>query len=531
MQNVKTKLWLIVILIAIAGVYLTPSLTKPLPDWWQNLLPTDKIHLGLDLQGGMHLILGVQSEKAVESTLEQNSGDIREELGKAGISYKSVEKEDADKIRITLVSAQDKQKLETFLEDYYQFDSKPWQENEASGAVLTLKKAELTRIKDYAVSQSLETIRNRIDQFGVSEPTIQRQGANHILIQLPGIKDPRRAIKLIGKTALLEFKMLDEENSLEKALDGKVPRGSEVLYQKEVDPATGKTTKRPFLVKKKTLMTGEVITDARVGIDQQYGDSYVSMSFDKRGTRLFARITEANVKKRLAIILDGNVYSAPTIQEKIAGGKAQITGRFSPEEAHDLAIVLRAGSLPAPVEILEERTVGPSLGHDSIQQGLMSIMVGGLIVIMFMIVYYKLSGVVANLALFLNIVFLMAALAAFKATLTLPGIAGIVLTIGMAVDANVLIFERIREELALGKTVRAAIDGGYSKAFLTILDANITTLIAAIVLFQFGTGPIKGFAVTLSLGIIASMFTAIVVTRVIFDLALQGRRRVTSLSI
>jgi preprotein translocase subunit SecD len=277
-------------------------------------------------------------------------------------------------------------------------------------------------------------------------------------------------------------------------------------------------------------MTGSVLKNARMQIGSEFAEPYVLMVFDSRGSRLFARITEANVKRRLAIVLDGTVYSAPVIQEKIEGGRAQITGNFTTDEAHDLAIVLRAGSLPAPVEILEERTVGPSLGHDSIQKGLLSILVGGLIVLVFMPIYYKLSGMVANLALLLDMLFIIAALAAFKATLTLPGIAGIVLTIGMAVDANVLIFERIREELAVGKTVRAAVDSGYSKAFLTILDANVTTLIAAIVLFQFGTGPIKGFAVTLSLGIIASMFTAIIVTRVVFDLALQNRR-VVSLSI
>ncbi len=530
MQNLRTKTWLILALVLIGAVCVLPSVGIELPGSLKKILPADKIHLGLDLQGGMHLVLGVKTEKAVESSLDQNIADIKDEIRKAGIRYRSVKPEEGYKLRVTLSSPEYMEKLNTVLENYYQFESKTWKENGDAGAVLTLKKREINRIREYAVSQSLETIRNRIDEFGVSEPTIQRQGADHILVQLPGIKDTQRAIKLIGKTALLEFKMLDHENSLERALAGDIPEGSEILYEKDVDPATGKITKTPYLLKKATLMTGDVITDARVGIDNQYGDSYVTMTFNKRGTRLFARITEANVKKRMAIILDKNVYSAPTIQEKIAGGKAQITGRFTPEEAHDLAIVLRAGSLPAPVEILEERTVGPSLGKDSIEKGLKSIMIGGLIVVIFMVVYYKLSGIVANLALVLNILFMMAALAAFKATLTLPGIAGIVLTIGMAVDANVLIFERIREELALGKTVRAAVDSGYSKAFLTILDANITTLIAAIVLFQFGTGPIKGFAVTLSLGIIASMFTAIIVTRVIFDLVLQNRR-VTKLSI
>ena len=264
-------------------------------------------------------------------------------------------------------------------------------------------------------------------------------------------------------------------------------------------------------------MTGDVLTDAQMEVGGEYGEPYVSIAFDKGGAKLFEQITAENVGKRLAIILDKNVYSAPVIREKIAGGRAVITGRFTDEEAKDLAIVLRAGALPAPVEILHQRSVGPSLGHDSIRKGLFSLLIGFTLVIFFMVIYYKLSGFVANLALILNIILIMAVLSMFKATLTLPGIAGIVLTIGMAVDANVLIFERIREELLLGKTVRASISAGYGKAFITILDANVTTLIAAIVLFQFGTGPVKGFAVTLSIGIIASMFTAIFVTRFVFD--------------
>ncbi|MBI5788286.1 MAG: protein translocase subunit SecD [Candidatus Schekmanbacteria bacterium] len=534
MQSIKKRLWLVLALVIVAFVYVTPSIFSlsggNVPEWWQKLLPTDKVHLGLDLQGGMHLILGVRDDKAVESVLAQNSSDMEEELKKAGIPYKSIAREGENQIRITLFNAQDKDKLDKTLETYAQFESAAFRDGELTGALLTMRREEVNRIKDYAIRQSLETIRNRIDQFGVSEPTIQRQGSNNILVQLPGIKDSGRAIALIGKTALLEFKLLDEENSLEAALAGTVPPGSEIRYQKEVDPATGKVTKTPFLVQKKTLMTGDVITDAMVNINDQFGDSYVSITFDKRGERLFARITEANVKKRLAIVLDGNVYSAPMIQEKIESGRAQITGRFTVEEARDLAIVLRVGALPAPVEILEERTVGPSLGRDSIQKGLLAAAIGSAFVFLFMIIYYRLSGIVANIALLLDLLFIFAALAAFKATLTLPGIAGIALTIGMGVDANILIYERIREELITGKMPRAAVDSGYDKAFSSILDSNLTTLIAAAVLYQFGTGPIRGFAVTLSLGILASMFTAIIVTKMIFDMSLQGRK-VTSLSI
>ena len=298
----------------------------------------------------------------------------------------------------------------------------------------------------------------------------------------------------------------------------------QVLYKIDEDPETQRQSKTPFLLKKRTLLTGAYLTDARVQIDSQYNTPYVSLDFDKKGARIFERITGDNVNKRLAIVLDQNVASAPVIQEKIAGGQARITGNFSMEEARDLAIVLRAGALPAPVDILEERTVGPSLGADSIRAGLISMCIGGILVVLFMILYYKGSGIIADFALALNIVLIAGGLASFQATLTLPGIAGIILTIGMAVDANVIIFERIREELALGRTPRAAVDAGYERATLTILDANITTLIAAVVLGQFGTGAVRGFAVTLSLGVIASMFTALVMSRMIFDYILKTRK-------
>jgi preprotein translocase subunit SecD len=284
-----------------------------------------------------------------------------------------------------------------------------------------------------------------------------------------------------------------------------------------VDPKTGRRIKVPYLLKKRTLLTGEYITDARVRIDSQYNEPYVSLSFNSRGARLFEKITSENIEKKLAIVLDNNIYSAPVIRDRIPDGKAQITGRFTMDDARDLAIVLRAGNLPAPVEILEKRTVGPSLGKDSIEKGFRSMIIGGVVVVVFMVIYYGFSGIIADMALLLNILFIMAGLAFFGATLTLPGIAGMILTIGMAVDANVLIFERIREEMRLGKPTRAAIEGGYAKAMVTILDANVTTFIAALVLFQFGTGPVRGFAVTLSIGIVASFITAVFVTRVVFD--------------
>ncbi len=364
----------------------------------------------------------------------------------------------------------------------------------------------------------------------MAEPDIRRQGQNRILLQLPGIKDPQRAKDLIGRTAQLEFKLVDNTASLQAAVDGNVPPGRQLLYQVDEDPQTGQKTKTPFLLKKRTLLTGDNLTDARVQIDSQYNNPYVSLEFDKKGARIFERITDENTGKLLAIVLDDRMASAPVIREKISGGRAQITGQFTMNQARDLAIVLRAGALPAPVEILEERTVGPSLGTDSIRKGLISMGIGGLLVILFMILYYKGAGIIADIALTLNVFFIAGGLAAFNATLTLPGIAGIILTIGMAVDANVIIFERIREELTLGKTPRAALDAGYNRATLTILDANVTTLIAAAVLFQFGTGAIKGFAVTLSMGVIASLLTSLILSRTIFEFILQ-KRKVKTISI
>ncbi|MGD9343687.1 MAG: protein translocase subunit SecD, partial [Desulfuromonadales bacterium] len=393
-----------------------------------------------------------------------------------------------------------------------------------------LSDSEIEAVQEYAVRQALETLRNRVDQFGVSEPTLQRQADNRILIQLPGVKDPQRAIDLLGKTARLEFKMVMENANPQDAIAGNLPRGGQLLYERRVDPLSGAVSEIPVIVETKTILTGDLLSNAQVRIDTRFNDPYVAIDFNSVGAKRFDQITAANVGKRMAIVLDDTVYSAPVIRERISGGSAQISGSFTEQEATDLAIVLRAGSLPAPVKIMENRTVGPSLGQDSINQGIMSILIGSVLVILAMFLYYRLSGLVANLVLILNIVFIMAMLSIFGATLTLPGLAGIVLTVGMAVDANVLIFERIREELRLGRTARAALEAGFEKAKLTIIDANITTLIAALVLFQFGTGPVKGFAVTLSIGIISSLFTAVIVSRLIFDFFLS-RSQATRLSI
>jgi preprotein translocase subunit SecD len=509
---------LVLAVILVAVVYLLPSLV---PGAW----PYKKINLGLDLQGGMHLVLEVQTDKAVENNIERIGQELRGFMKSERIRHIGLNVPQGDRIDVSLPDKENLAKFDALLsKEYRGLETTRQSDGDATRISLQLPQSEIDQIKDLAVRQALETIRNRIDQFGVSEPDIRRQGENRILIQLPGVSETERAKDLIGKTALLEFKLVDEENDVAAALKGSLPRDSEILYEYNLDPETGqRLNQTPLLLKKRTLLTGAQLTDARVQIDSQYNEPYVSISFDKKGARIFEKITEENVKKRLAIVLDNRVYSAPVIQEKIPGGQARITGRFSTDEANDLAIALRAGALPAPVQILEERTVGPSLGSDSIRQGLISMCIGGIIVVIFMAFYYRAAGIIADIALLLNILLIAGGLAAFQATLTLPGIAGIILTIGMAVDANVLIFERIREELHLGKTPRAAVDAGYDRATLTILDANVTTLIAALVLFQFGTGPVKGFAVTLSLGVIASLFTALILTRQIFDFLLLKR--------
>jgi preprotein translocase subunit SecD len=510
---------LIAAVIVAAVIYVIPTFK---PGVW----PHKKINLGLDLQGGMHLALEVEAEKAVENTIERTGQEIHDLAREQHIRIQSIKRVNGIKLDVQVAQQDNINRFESMLDKEFQ-DLRISDRKISNGVLsmtLDLPDKDTDRIRKQAVQQALETIRNRIDQFGVSEPDIRIQGDRRILIQLPGVKDTQRAKELIGRTALLEFKLVDENHNVSDALNGDMPPGDEILYESKVNPDTHRMQKTPYLVKKRTALTGAYLTDARVEIDSRYNEPYVSITFDKKGARLFARITRENVKKRLAIVLDNNIYSAPVIQEEIAGGQARITGSFSTDEARDLAIVLRAGALPAPVKIVEERTVGPSLGTDSIHQGLLSMLVGGILVILFMAIYYKGSGLVADFALILNIPLIGAGLAGFGATLTLPGIAGIILTIGMAVDANVLIYERIREELLLGKTPRAAVDAGYERATLTILDANVTTLIAALVLFQFGTGPVKGFAVTLSLGVVASVFTALVITRAIFDYFMINRK-------
>ncbi len=508
MNNFKLR-GIIIAVVMIAGLILSlptmVSLLTPyqLADNWLGPLGKyiKQVKLGLDLQGGMHLILKVDTDKAVTGKLNIIASTIKSEMQQKRIHYTKIEVVAPDSLAVTLRDPADQDKLTGIINEQSSF-SDPSTETAGGVTVLkySIKNEEIQKIKDSSISQALETIRNRIDQLGVSEPSIITEGRDRINVQLPGITDPERAKKIIGETAVLEFKLVDEEHSLSNALAGDIPQGSYIAYMKE--------TNEPILLKQQVELTGDTLNDARVKIDG--ASPYISLDFNSQGARDFERITGENINKRLAILLDNKVYSAPVIKDRIAGGKASITGRFTDQEAKNLAIVLRSGSLLAPVEILEERTVGPSLGKDSIHQGLVACAIGGALVILFMIIYYRASGMLANIAVTLNIMLIAAFMALVGAVLTLPGIAGIILTIGMAVDANILIFERMREEIRLGRTPKMVVEAGYKHAVSTVVDANVTTLIAGLVLFQFGTGPIKGFAVTLCFGILTTLFTVLV---------------------
>ncbi|ATX81662.1 preprotein translocase subunit SecD [Mariprofundus ferrinatatus] len=521
----RWKYWLILAVLAVSLMGSLPNLTTP-PSWWPSAL-SNPMSLGLDLKGGIHLVLDVDVDKAVSHSVEEDIDTARQALRKERIRYSSLTTE-ASSMTVVVKEATEVDAARKILaENFSTYDITNPADNTF---VLNLKQASAKEIRNFAVDQAIEVIRGRIDALGTTEPVIIKQGEHRILVQIPGYEDTTHAKQLIGRTAQLEFKLVDEKGDLDKALSGQIPPGDIIMYGPE-QTRNGKSFRQPYLLKRHTELSGNEIADARVSIDSRFNEYAVTLKFNSKGARKFDKLTAAHVGERFAIILEGVVNSAPVIRERIAGGSAQITGSFSPEEAHDLAIVLRAGALPAPVKVVEERSIGPSLGQDSIDQGMNSVIIGSILVLIFMAVYYRMFGMVANVALAFNMLLILAAMSIIGGTLTLPGIAGIVLTIGMAVDANVLIFERIREELRLGKTPLAAIDGGYDKALSTIVDANITTLIAAIVLFQFGSGPVKGFAVTLSVGIIASMFTAIMVTRSIIALSTAKRKRIEKLSI
>ena len=493
--------------------------------------PRKTINLGLDLQGGIHLVLGVDIDKALQIQTERAAERVRVALEGKGIAVGKAERRGTTEIQIQLASPAAWGEAQTLLQREFPIFEIKEPDQAAGRLVLALRPQEVTNQRDSFVRQGLETIRNRVDQFGVAEPSIQQQGDNRILVQLPGVQDPERAKALIGKTALLEFKLVsDRVDPAQAAAGAALPPTDELLFERRVDPETRQERRIPIVVQRKAMLTGADVADAEVRLDQG-NQPYVSLTLTPAGGKIFAQVTTDNVGRLMAIVLDGNVYSAPRIQERIPSGQAQITGSFTLEQARDLKIVLKAGALPAPVQILEERSVGPSLGADSIRKGILSTAGAAIAVVVFMLVYYRLSGLIADVALALNLLILLAAMAGFHATLTLPGIAGVVLTIGMAVDTNILIFERIREELRSGKTVRAAIDAGFARAFRTVIDTHVTVLVSAAILYQFGTGPVKGFAVTLAIGIFASLFTAVFFTRLIFDIAYMRGRRVESISI
>ena len=499
---------------------------------WYLYPPQKTINLGLDLQGGIHLVLGVETAKAIASQTDRIAEDFKNALERKGVGIKRIARDTESSFTVELASPQTWNDALTVVNEFGNAWDLRSQDQGAGRFTVAMTASERRRVEDFSVRQGLETIRNRVDQFGVAEPTITRQGEDRILIQLPGVQDPERAKALIGKTALLEFKLVADNVSPDDVAQGRAPDGYEVIFQRRVDKETKVERKAPYVVTKRALLTGAELTRAEVQADpNSQGNWQVSIEFTPTGTRIFGQITEQNVGKQLAIVLDGNLYSAPRINERIPGGRAVITGQFTVDDARDLAIVLRAGALPAPVTILEERTVGPSLGADSIRRGIIAIAASAALVFIFMLIYYRLSGLIADVALILNLLILLAAMAAFGATLTLPGIAGIALTIGMAVDTNVLIFERIREELRVGKSPRSAIEAGFSRAFRTIIDTHVTVLVTAAILYNFGTGPVKGFAVSLFVGLTASLFTAVFFTRLLFDVVYMGRRKVAAISI
>jgi preprotein translocase subunit SecD len=510
------------------------NLAPATPAWLERLgaLP---MYLGLDLRGGVHFLMQVDMEGAVRQAEQRYAADLRQMLREEKIRYAGISRRDSGGV---LLGFRDKETRQSAY-DLIRRDLADLTVNERENAerpelLVTLNERAAADVKRLALQQNITTLRNRVNELGVAEPVIQQQGNDRIVVQLPGVQDTAKAKEILGATATLEFRMVDTEHSVQEALAGRVPATAR-LY-KESDGA-------PILLKRSVMLSGDYITDASSGIDQQSGTPAVFITLDGKGASIFSTRTRDKIGRPMAtvfmenksetLLIDGQevkrtiteetVINVATIRDQL-GKRFQITGLDSTEEARDLALLLRAGALAAPVEIIEERTVGPSLGKENIEQGFRSVIIGFILVLIFMAVYYRVFGLVANLALTFNLVMIVAVLSMLQATLTLPGIAGIVLTTGMAVDANVLIFERIREEIRNGNTPQASIEAGYQKAFSTIADANITTLIAAIVLFGFGTGPIKGFAITLSIGIATSMFTAIMGTRAVINLFYGGRR-------
>ncbi|GBE07578.1 preprotein translocase subunit SecD [bacterium BMS3Bbin11] len=519
---------------------------------WMAIFDAKPMYLGLDLRGGVHFLMEVDIDGAISNTEKRLVSDLRSGMRENKIRYLSVASLKTGGIQV-LFPDQERltQGLNTIKDDFTSLSAKEVERDGKPALILHLTEKAKREIRDTSVKQNMTALRNRINELGVAEPIVQQQGDNRIVVQLPGIQDTARAKEIIGRTATLEIMMVDEKNSgnIQAALEGRVPVGSRLYRDRH---------NAPILIKKGIIYSGNNIIDASAGIDSRNGGAVVNITLDARGASINQRITGENIGKRMAVVYveqkssikkdeQGNVVvdksgrpvrvrsrieeviTAPVIRDQL-GKRFQIEGLDSSKEARDLALLLRAGALAAPIEIVEERTIGPSLGKENIRTGFLSVAYGLVAILIFMLFYYRIFGLVADIALVLNLILMVAVLSLFQATLTLPGVAGILLTIGMAVDANVLIFERIREELRNGVTPQAAIHAGYDKALSTIVDANVTTLIAAVVLFNFGTGPIKGFAITLSIGIVTSMFTAIMVSRGIIN-KIYGGRQVKKLAI
>ena len=509
--------WKIILTVLIIGLALLAAYLK-------------RIELGLDLKGGMHLVLQVVTDDAVNYETDQAVMRLGERLKRDDVEYGTIAKTTIGKFSLQEFNPEQEGKIKEILDDYF----RDWDYMIVGNTVsLTIRPNIARYYREQSVNQAQETIRSRVDELGLTEPTIQRQGlttgSDRIIVELPGVENPDRVKNILKTTALLEWKLVKAGPAIDREtlladFGGEVPEDLMVIRG---DPR--RTEGGYYLVTQVAPVTGKDLRDARPSVDE-WNNPAVLFSFNADGSRRFAKLTGENINKPLSIILDGRIQEVANIEERIPDSGI-LRGQFTQESAEDIALVLRAGALPASIKYLEDRTIGPSLGADSIRKGLSAIFIALALVLMFMVFYYRLSGINAIIALALNIILLMGALAYFGAALTLPGIAGIILTIGMAVDANVLVFERIREELSSGKGIFSAISAGFSRAFKTILDANVTTIIAAIFLFQFGTGPIKGFAVTLIIGITASMFTAVFVSHLIFDLFHSKRKRRDRLSI
>lgn len=568
MRNVRGRALAVAAALLLAILYLIPTFIA-IPDWWGNIFPTSRVRLGLDLQGGLYLTLEVQVDEAVQVYTDQAAEAVRIELARAGFEGASAAPEGLDTVRVTLSEDDDPGTVRDILEETLPpgFEASPSPGGDRT-LIALLDAKEADKIRKGAVAQALATLRNRINQYGVTEASIQQRENARIGLQLPGERTDGQIEELIGTTALLEFKEVDDTGVLIRPLlsdlpagvnvkndeikfsdkkkkplnspylvsddrkkllrhfEGRLPPTHQILLGEEPGQGEKKSAYRTYLVKSPILMTGEGVVNARMQLAPTTGAPVVVFEFDEESARRFADLTGRMKGKRMAVVVDGFVRSAPLIEQRIPGGRAQISGyMMRDEDAKNLAIMLESGAFRASVKEVARRTVGPTLGRDSVRNGLNATLAGFVVVMAFMVIYYRTSGLFAGLAVLFNLAIVLAALAAFDATLTLPGIAGIALTVGLAVDANVLVFERIREEVRIGKTFRAAVDAGFDRAYRTILDANGTTLLAATILYYYGTGPVRGFAVTLSMGILGTLFTTLVFTRLLFHAALGARRR------